>query len=76
MILLPLRHRGKTHARIMGALSPAAIPAWIGLKPVTQLRTVTHRVIWPSGRPLPPEASADQAAARRRRLVIHPGGRA
>ena len=27
MLLLPLRHRGKTHARIMGAMSPAVVPS-------------------------------------------------
>ena len=33
MILLPLRHRGQPHARILGALSPAVVPPWIGLYP-------------------------------------------
>ena len=31
MILLPLRHRGRPHTRILGALSPAVVPPWIGL---------------------------------------------
>jgi hypothetical protein len=31
LLLLPLRHLGKTHARIMGCLAPVAVPAWIGL---------------------------------------------
>jgi hypothetical protein len=75
MILLPLRYRGKTHARIMGALSPATVPPWIGLRPLTHLRTVSHRVIWPSGRPLPQGPLRDEARDRRRGLVLHPGGR-
>ena len=76
MILLPLRHRGKTHARVMGAMSPAAIPSWMGLRPVTHLRTVSHRVIWPSGRPIPRAPAREDPLERRRRLVLHPGGRA
>ena len=80
MVLLPLRHQGKTHARLMGALSPAGAPSWIGVHPLTHLETVTHRVIWPSGRPLPrapvPGApTVDRAMAKRRGLVLHRGGR-
>ena len=75
MILLPLRHRGKTQARLMGALSPAAVPAWMGMDPVTRLRTVSHRVIWPSGRPLPRVPTRQEAIDKRRRLVLHYGGR-
>ena len=31
LLMLPLRHQGKTHARIMGCLVPVALPAWLGL---------------------------------------------
>jgi hypothetical protein len=75
MILLPLRHRGKTHARVMGALSPAVIPSWIGVQAITYLETVSHRVIWPSGRPLPQPPLPEQVVDRRRHLVLHRGGR-
>ena len=75
MILLPLRHRGKTNARLMGAMAPATVPSWIGLYPVTHLRTVSHRVIWPSGRPLPRLRPDDQASDKSRHLVVHRGGR-
>ena len=75
MILLPLRHGGKTHARLMGAISPATLPAWLGVHPVTNLRTVSHRVIWPSGRPVSRMNSAESVAERRRALVLHQGGR-
>jgi hypothetical protein len=70
MILLPLRHRGKPHARILGTLSPAVIPPWIGLYPVRYLTTSSLRVLWPSGRP-----SKLVAGERRRRFVVHSGGR-
>ena len=74
MLLLPLRHRGKTHARIMGVLSPAVVPSWIGLHAVTSLSTVSLRVIWPSRRPLA-EGLPEAAMERRRRFVLHRGGR-
>ena len=31
LLMLPLRHQGKTHARVMGCLAPVALPAWLGL---------------------------------------------
>ena len=31
LLLLPLRHHGDTHARVLGAVSPASLPTWIGL---------------------------------------------
>ena len=31
LLLLPLRYRGRTHARMLGALSASAAPEWLGL---------------------------------------------
>jgi hypothetical protein len=78
LLLLPLRHRGKTHARLLGALSPATIPLWIGVDPVVSLSTLSLRVIWPSGkRPSPADRDAAErdSLERRRHLVVHQGGR-
>ncbi len=75
LLLLPLRHQGKTQARLMGALSPAAAPSWIGVHPITHLETVSHRVIWPSGRPLARVPAAGTAMEKRRGFVLHRGGR-
>jgi hypothetical protein len=75
MVLLPLRHRGKPHARVLGALSPAAAPIWLGFNPVTALSTVSLRVIWPSGRAAAPGFGAADPHERRRRFVVHDGGR-
>jgi hypothetical protein len=75
LLLLPLRHQGKTQARLMGALSPAAVPLWIGVNPITHLETVSHRVIWPSGRPLARVPAARTAIEKRRGFVLHRGGR-
>jgi hypothetical protein len=75
MVLLPLRHRGRTHARVLGSLSPAAIPTWLGFNPVTSFATVSLRVIWPSGRGSGASFGAGAPQERRRRFVVHEGGR-
>jgi hypothetical protein len=77
MILLPLRHRGKPHARILGALSPRVVPPWIRLYPVRHLTTSTFRVLWPAGRPAKLVRGDHDVSAieRRRRFVVHSGGR-
>lgn len=74
ILLLPLRHHGKTHSRMLGAISPALIPIWLGMDPIVHLRTVSLRVVWPSGR-RDPAAQPAPSQDRRRRLVVHQGGR-
>lgn len=74
LLMLPLRHRGKTHARMLGALSPGVVPAWLGLDPVVALSTRSLRVIWPSGST--PDGAALYRLDRRRHFVVHQGGRA
>lgn len=57
MLLLPLRHRGKPHVRVLGALTPASLPSWIGLQPLAFLETDSLRVIASKdGRHLQPAA--------------------
>jgi hypothetical protein len=77
MILLPLRHRGKPHARILGALSPSTVPPWIGLYPVRYLTTSTFRVLWPAGRTTKLVRGDHDGSPieRRRHFVVHSGGR-
>lgn len=45
MILLPLRHRGKTHARMLGAILPLDVPYWTGTAPLARLRIRTLRMV-------------------------------
>jgi hypothetical protein len=45
LLLLPLRHHGNTHARILGAFSPASLPSWIGLLPAAPMRILSLRVL-------------------------------
>jgi hypothetical protein len=90
LLLLPLRHHGKTHARILGMLTPTALPVWFGLRTVECLRLVAMRFIDeeqasvlpppPHGedQPLPsdlPGKMAKRAKARRRSFFLIPGGR-
>jgi hypothetical protein len=76
MILLPLRHRGKTQARMLGALAALALPAWIGLRPVGPLAVTSVRVIGSSPRLRASIPEADVVALERRRaFVVHDGGR-
>jgi hypothetical protein len=44
-LLLPLRHHGDTHARILGCCTPKANPQWLGLLPVAALGLVSLRVL-------------------------------
>ena len=75
MLLLPLRHRGKPHARILGSMAPVSIPSWIGLEALTSVRTVSSRVLSPFDRKrLPVAARPDPEPARR--FVVYQGGRA
>ncbi|GJD97227.1 PAS domain-containing protein [Methylobacterium iners] len=85
LLLLPLRHHGQPHVRVLGALSPQSIPGWLGLRPLTRLDTVSMRVLGPIGDRVPdgaeailrdlPEPANDTFPQRRGHLVVHPGGR-
>lgn len=45
LLLLPLRHRGDTHSRVLGACSPAFLPSWIGLAAAAPMRLLSLRVL-------------------------------
>jgi hypothetical protein len=67
LLLLPLRHHGKTHARILGCLSPSRVPIWLGLLPVNHLVIKSLRMI--------EDANVPIDAARYGHLIVHEGGR-
>ena len=48
ILLLPLRHHGQTHARLLGCLTPMTTPDWLGLMPIGPLKLQTVRVIDPA----------------------------
>jgi hypothetical protein len=80
--LLPLKHRGRTHARLLGSLAAIETPYWLGACPVTRFELTSLRMIWPSGRrrPMAETASAPvspQSGIGRRigRFMVFEGGR-
>jgi hypothetical protein len=80
--LLPLRHRGRTHARVLGSLAAVETPYWLGACPVTRFELTSLRMIWPSGRRRPLEPSdptpvSGLSAVGRRigRFLVFDGGR-
>jgi len=75
LLLLPLRHRGKGNARILGALSPIASPSWLGLRPALCLRMISMRFVEEAPAPDTPEQLTGRMRARRRGLFVIPGGR-
>ncbi|SFK69924.1 hypothetical protein SAMN04488125_103272 [Methylorubrum salsuginis] len=83
LLLLPLRHRGKTQARMLGALSPHTIPPWLGIRPILHVETVSQRVLAPAGADAAlrdfteglPEPANDVQPVRFGHLLVHEGGR-
>ena len=87
MLLLPVRHRGKTHARILGVISALTRPPWYGVLPVPHLSLLSMRVLPQTAgrRPAGGHAgftrrSGDTAAVaapvqRRAHLTVYQGGR-
>lgn len=74
LLVLPLRHRGRPNTRALGCVSASVVPPWIGFRHIDTVETVSMRVIWPAGRPVDAVAPVD-AIERRRRFVVHRGGR-
>lgn len=80
LLLLPLRHQGKTHARMLGVLSPLAVPAWLGLVPVTPFTLVSYRLIEPMmpDRPAPHRSENHRERAlgtKKGNFIVYEGGR-
>ena len=79
LLLLPLRHHGRTHARILGAIACAHHPEWLGLIPVERFTLRSMRIMSTSNArvDLPlvrRSASAPERRAARAHLRVLPGG--
>ena len=68
LLLLPMRHHGKTHARVLGLLKPMQEPAWLGLLPIGALKLNALRVLDENERaaPRPTSPTPQRLAARLR----------
>lgn len=75
LLLLPLRHEGRTHARVLGSLVLSTTPTWLGLRAAPPLELTSWRM-------LEEDTQQDRVCRiaapfeRRVHLVVHPGGRA
>lgn len=47
LLLMPLRHNGSTHTRILGAMAALDEPYWLGVQPILEQRITGLRLIWP-----------------------------
>jgi hypothetical protein len=74
-IVLPLSHRGRTDARIVGALAPVEIPYWLGASALGPLTLSTHRYLDPGLTTEAPHLRPVLSIGRiRRGLVVYDGG--
>jgi hypothetical protein len=80
LLLLPLRHFGKTHSRLLGSLAPSFQPDWLGRRPAGPLELVSLRVM--SGAEQvnvnlfgQSAFSARRPAGKRPKLVVYEGGK-
>jgi len=76
LLVLPLRHRGRTHARLLGSLCCENWPYWAGQVPLTRLQLVSVRHLTPAGRPEEPDLVSPAPRLPLGRLRLLPGGRA
>ena len=77
MLLLPLRHLGQNHVRLMGSISPASVPGWLGLVACEPMALGPMRMLHPvhSANSFAKASAASLDSARRAHLTIHDGGR-
>ncbi|MEA2937855.1 MAG: hypothetical protein QOC56_1359 [Alphaproteobacteria bacterium] len=76
LLMLPLGHRGRTDARVLGALVPSQMPYWFGISMITELTLGTLRYLAPGTVPasVPGPQPAGPAGRLRHGLVVYDGG--
>jgi hypothetical protein len=78
LLLLPLRHNGRTHARVLGCIAAATHEPWFGLLAADKLVLKSMRVIAPSaaGETLPVlwPGAISKPPQRRGHLTVYAGG--
>jgi hypothetical protein len=77
LVLLPLAHRGDTHARMIGSLAPLAAPFWLGTSRLGALTLGSTRHLNPALE-APTAArlvAGTQGLARRAAFTVYQGGR-
>ena len=76
LLLLPLRHGGKTHTRLLGALAPFETPSWLGLVRASPFTLASYRFIDAGDRLAGPSPEERRTPPPRRYgyLMVHDGG--
>jgi hypothetical protein len=72
LLLLPLYHRGNLRLRLLGVLTPLAVPYWLGAEQVVSLTLGAVRHIGPAVQKLDAPRFAKDTA--RPRLTVYEGG--
>jgi hypothetical protein len=72
LLLLPLRHHGRTNARLLGSLAALSKPYWSTLVPLACLRIGSSRFVQPEATPQAPAGSGHRLPPQLRLLQ---GGR-
>lgn len=87
ILLLPLRHHGKTHRRLLGSIVPKEPPPWLGVHPLPELTLTSFRNMAPPARPIPrglpalmpglraTAAHMSSRPTRHGRFMVYEGGR-
>jgi hypothetical protein len=82
VILLPLRHHGLTHSRVLGGLAVHSAPAWMGLTSAGPIALTSFRALDPSTqKALAPEDAAPASFSlrniprRHKHLFVYSGDR-
>jgi hypothetical protein len=75
ILLLPLRHHGRTHARQIGVIAPLKVPFWLGATPVVGLKLISFRHIAAEVGTLPAPLEPIAGGRRKHGLVVYDGGR-
>lgn len=63
LVYLPLRHYGRTHARILGLVKAVQTPAWLGLLPAGELSLTSLRMVEPGETVVPTRVAVGQEHA-------------
>ncbi len=76
LLVLPLKHRGRIDARIIGALAPNERPYWLGISSLAPLSLGMLRYLGPSHTEAadPPHLPAIARGRNRHGLVVYDGG--
>ena len=75
LLMLPLRHHGRTDTRILGVLAPVTPPYWLGAIPVASLSLGALRYIEPADAPDTPSPLPYRTGRVRHGFVVYDGGR-